>query len=148
MIDTRITHGTWIVVCDGGKALLLENAGDSVALKLRTEECLEQPHEPDRELGTDRPGRAHQPGGIGGSAVGEVVWQDQAEDRFLRQLAAKVDGLVQHKGAERIVVIASPRALGMLRPHLNPTASAAVVSEIPKDLTNFPVEQIERYLAA
>ena len=33
MHNLRIHNGDWVVVCDGAKALILENAGDAVALE-------------------------------------------------------------------------------------------------------------------
>ena len=148
MMDINISRGTWVVVCDGAKALMLENDGDSAQLDLRTREALSQSHEPDRELGAGKPGRSHQAYGLGGSAVEETSWQRQAEEAFLKSVAAKLDVLVGEGQAKKIVLAAPPRALGVIRPHLGADVEAAIVAEIAKDLTNFPVEQIERYFAA
>src|SRR3954469_18215304 len=60
MPKLRIKTGDWVVVCDGAKALILENAGDSVFPNLRTKEVHTQPDPPTREQGTDAPGRAFQ----------------------------------------------------------------------------------------
>ena len=38
----KIEQGEWVVVCDGSKALFLENAGDSKFPNLKTREVLEQ----------------------------------------------------------------------------------------------------------
>ena len=43
MENLRIHNGDWVVVCDGAKALILENAGDAVALNLKTKEVYTQP---------------------------------------------------------------------------------------------------------
>ena len=53
-----IRNGDWVVVCDGKKALLLENAGDEKFLNLKTKQLLDHPDAPTRELGTDAPGRS------------------------------------------------------------------------------------------
>ncbi|MQB43680.1 host attachment family protein [Rhizobium sp. ICMP 5592] len=148
MVDIRIARGTWVVICNGAKALMLENAGGGLQPDLQTRETLEQPSAPDRERGTEKPGRTHQAGGIGGSAVEETAWQDQAEEEFLKGVAGKIDTLVQSKGIKSVVLVAPPRALGILRPRLAAHSQAAIVAELAKDLTNFPVDQIERYLAA
>lgn len=148
MVDIKIVRGTWIVVCDGAKALILENTGGSLKPDLQTRETLEQPSMPDREIGTDKPGRTHQSNGVGGSAVEETDWQEQAEKDFLKGVAAKIDALAQSREIRSLIIMAPPRALGVLRPHLGAQAQAAITAEIPKDLTNLPVDQIERYLAA
>ena len=51
-------QGEWVVVCDGAKALVLENAGDEKFPNLKTREVFEQETPMTREQGTDAPGRA------------------------------------------------------------------------------------------
>ena len=43
MTKMKINTGDWIVVCDGGKALILENLGDRMFPNLHTREVIEQP---------------------------------------------------------------------------------------------------------
>ena len=50
--------GEWVIVCDGRKALILENAGDDKFINLRSKEVHEHADPPTREQGTDTPGRA------------------------------------------------------------------------------------------
>ena len=38
----KIGQGAWVVVCDGRKALVLENVGDHKFLNLKTKEVYEQ----------------------------------------------------------------------------------------------------------
>jgi len=148
MIDVRVPSKSWVVVCDGAKALILQNAGDVAYMNLKVEETLSQPNEPDREIGTDKPGRTHAADGSSGSAVQQTDWHEQAETEFLKRVAAKMDLLVREKQARRIVLVAPPRALGTLRDNLTPDVQAAISAEVPKDYINLPVDQIERHLVA
>jgi len=148
MADIRVPWESWVVVCDGAKALIMQNAGDAELMNLQVRETLSQPNEPDRELGSDKPGRAHAPDGTSASAMEETSWQEQAEADFLRQIAAKLDELVHEKNANHIILVAPPKALGTLRPNLSSDVQAALSAEIPKDYTNMPVGDIERHLAA
>lgn len=148
MADIRIPWESWVVVCDGAKALIMQNAGDAEIINLRVQETLTQPNEADRELGTEKPGRAHAPNGTSGSAMEQTSWHDQAETEFLKHVATKLDELVREKDARRIVLVAPPRALGTLRPNLSSDAQAAISAEVAKDYTNLPIDQIERHLAA
>ena len=50
-----INEGEWVVVCDGAKALILENAGDTKFPNLKTREVLEHKAAATHELGTDKP---------------------------------------------------------------------------------------------
>ena len=148
MTDVRVPWKSWVVVCNGAKALIMQNAGDAQLMNLKVLETLTQPSEPDREIGTDKPGRSHAAGGFSGSAVEETNWQDQAEAQFLKQVAEKLDELAQEKDARRIVLVAPPKALGTLRPALSADTQAAISAELAKDYTNMPVDEIERHLAA
>lgn len=148
MSEIRVPWEAWVVVCDGAKALILQNAGDTQIMNLQVHETMTQPNEADRDIGADKPGRAHQADGLSSSAMEETDWHEQAEQDFLKQVAGKVDELVHDRDARRIVLVAPPRALGALRPNLSADAQAAITAEVAKDLTNFPVDQIERHLAA
>ncbi len=147
MADIRVPRNSWVVVCDGGKALIMQNDGDVTGVDLKVRETLAQPNEPDREIGTDKPGRAYSADGRG-SAVEELSWHDQAEAEFLKRIAFKLDDLIIEKDATNIVLVAPPRALGTLRSNLSVEAQAIISAEIPKDYTNLPIDQIERRLAA
>src|SRR5262249_40678453 len=101
MSNLRIHHGDWIVVCDGKKALVLENAGDEKFLNLKTREVLDHPAPKTHELGTDAPGRAFSSVGSGRSAVEQTDWHTQEEDRFLRKLLDHIDAAVNARAATR-----------------------------------------------
>lgn len=148
MDHLNVPRASWVVVCDGAKALILQNVGDAEILNLRVRQAFEYRHEADRDIGADKPGRSHRPGGVGGSAVEETSWHEQAENEFLKQVAAKIDGLVHDEGSRRIVLVAPPKALGTLRQSLSTDARAAIAAQVAKDLTNVPIDQIEQYLAA
>ena len=55
MSDLLIHQGEWVVVCDGAKALVLENTGDAKFPNLKTIEVFEQKDLATHELGTDKP---------------------------------------------------------------------------------------------
>src|ERR1700691_4421182 len=61
MSKIGLVHNLWVLVCDGRKALLFQNAGDRVYPKLETREMLEHDAPATRELGTDGPGRFFSP---------------------------------------------------------------------------------------
>lgn len=142
----KISPGAWVVVCDGAKALILENNGDKEYPDLRTREVFEQENPPTSEQGTDRPGRSHSAVGPGRSAVGQTDWHDQAEARFLKELIEKIHLAVHGGETKELVIVAPPRALGMIREHYTPAIKGALQKEIDKDLVKIPVDQIEKHL--
>jgi protein required for attachment to host cells len=142
----QIKSGEWVVVCDGAKALLLENAGDSMFLYLKTREVFEQPDLPDREISADKPGRAFQSVGNTRSSMEQVNRHDQEEERFLASLAARLDKAVLAGDAPSIIIVAPPRAIGILRQNFTQHVRQAIKAEIEKDLIKMPVYEIERHL--
>ena len=53
MENIKLGDGDWVVVCDGRKAMILENMGDAQSPNLRKKETYEHPDPPTHELGTD-----------------------------------------------------------------------------------------------
>ena len=146
--SVSIKNKEWVVVCDGAKALVLENAGDATVPNLKTREVYEQKAPATHELGTDAPGRAPGVDGKSRSAVGQTDWHQRDEQAFLENLAKRLDAKVNAGEVKSMVLIAPPRALGMLRAAYSPALKNAVRVEIDKDLVSVPVHEIEKRLTA
>jgi protein required for attachment to host cells len=147
MSGLSIRNGEWVVVCDGAKALVLENAGDVKFPNLKTIEVFEQNDRPTREQGTDQPGRTMSSVGHGRSSYEQTDWQNQAEEAFLTQLAAHLDAALTAGKTQSMIIVAPPRALGVLRPAYSHALKGAVRAEVDKDLVKMPVYEIERHLS-
>ena len=148
MSKPKIPQGEWVVVCDGKKALLLENAGDEKFLNLKTREVFDRPDAKTSEIGTDAPGRSHSSIGHGRSAMEQTDWHTQEEERFLKKLADHLNEAVRAGTAKSLVIVAPPRALGVLRPAYSHGLRKALRAEIDKDFVKMPVHEIEKHLAA
>ncbi|HZP70004.1 MAG TPA: host attachment protein [Pseudolabrys sp.] len=146
MSELLIRHGEWVVVCDGKKALILENAGDTKFPNLKTIKVLEQKNPPTHSLGTDAPGRTNSSVGSARSAVEQTDWHEQAERAFLVQLVQQLDSAVASGKAKSLILVAPPRALGMIRPAYSQALKGAVRAEVDKDFVKMPVHEIERHL--
>ncbi len=131
---TLIPAHTLVVVADGTGARLFRNRGDERDVSLHQVEL--------RELvNMDDDGPA-------GSMPGESTGQQIDEATFAKQLAhALNDGAVKQQ-YEQLVLIADPTTLGRMRPLLHKQVQARIITEIPKTLTNAPVQDIERALRA
>jgi protein required for attachment to host cells len=146
MAELKIDRGTWVVVCDGAKALVLENAGNRSAPKLHTKEVYEQDDPKTSEIGTDKPGRAFNSVGHGRSAMEQADWHDQNEQRFLAKLAVRLDKAVLGGETPSLIVVAPPRAIGMLRRAFTSQVRQAIRAEVEKDYVKMPVDEITRHL--
>ena len=142
----KIDHGMWVVVCDGAKALVLENAGNCKTPSLKTKEVYEQDDPKTHELGTDKPGRAFNPVGHGRSAMEQADWHDQAEQRFLAKLAVRLDKAVLGGETPSLIVVAPPRAIGVLRRAYSSHVRQAIRAEVEKDYVKMPIDEITRHL--
>ena len=148
MAKLKIAQGEWVVVCDGAKALVLENVGDPKFLNLKTKEVYKQDDPKTSEQGTNAPGRAINSVDARRSAMEQTDWHDQAEQRFLQSLAAHLDAAVNAGKVKSLIVVAPPRALGVLRQAYSHNLRAALRAAIDKDLVKLPVHEIEKHLAA
>jgi protein required for attachment to host cells len=146
MEKIEVKAGDWVVVCDGRKALILENQGDEKFPNLRTRDSYEHENPRTHEQGTDKPGRIQQSAAPGGSAVEQTDWHDQSEQEFLKSLASRLDKELQKDGARSLIIVAAPRALGMLRPEYSHAIQSSLKAEVSKDMVNMPVYEIEKKL--
>ena len=146
MSKMNIDAGEWVVVCDGAKALVLENVGDAKFPNLKTKEVFEEKHPATHDLGAGAPGRAVSPAGHGRSAVEQGNLHDQAERRFLERLAGHLDAAIAAGKTKSLIVVAPPRALGMIRPAYSHNVRGALRAEVDKDLVKLPVDEIEKHL--
>ena len=144
----KISEGEWVIVCDGSKALFLQNAGDSMFPNLQTREVMEQKVLPTSAIGTDAPGRSHSSVGYGRSAVEQTDFHTLQEEEFLRSIISKLDSSVQAGTIKSVILVAPPRAIGVLRQGYTHALKQAVRQEIQKDYVRMPVYEIEKHLAA
>jgi protein required for attachment to host cells len=148
MTKMKIGTGDWIVVCDGRKALILENIGDRMFPNLHTKEVHEQPNPPTSAQGSDAPGRLHPSMGGTRSSIEQTDWHDEAERAFLKSLAERLNVAVTSGETTALTMVASPRALGMIRADYSAAVRKALHGELGKDLVKMPVHEIEKQLLA
>ena len=148
MTEVKIDHGAWVVVCDGAKALVLENAGNRKTPNLKTKEVYEHDDPKTHELGTDKPGRSFSSVGNGHSAMEQTDWHDMEEQRFLTRLASRLDKAGLGGETPALIVVAPPRAIGVFRKAFTSHVRQAIRAEVEKDYVKLPVDEIARHLAS
>ena len=142
----QIPPNSFVLVADGRKSLFFRNEGDGEFPNLVLEREEDQPDAKDREIKTDAPGRSFSSVGAGRSALDEPDFHQQSEDRFAADTAAMLRDWALGSGDDKLVVIAPARTLGELRKHYHKAVEARLVAELPKDLVNTPVPEIEKIL--
>jgi protein required for attachment to host cells len=146
MSDLKIKKGDWVLVCDGAKALILENIGDAMFPNLKTIEVREQSDPKTSEQGTDAPGRSINSIDARRSAMEQTDWHDQAERTFLESLIGRLDAALNAGRTKGLIVVAPPRALGVLRNAYSGHVRGVLRAEIDKDYVKMPVHEIEKHL--
>lgn len=147
MTKTTIPTDTWVLVADGEKALFLVNRGDAQDLNLSVLSKEEQDNPKAQEWAANRPGRFNDGPSVHRSAVEDTDWHQLEKERFASALA---DDLYKHahKGHfDKLVIIASRVVLSQLRSEMHSEVSQKVILEVPKVLTNHPLDEIENILS-
>ena len=146
-MKVKIQHDAFVYVGDGRKALFLRNAGDEQYLNLMTERVVVDDNPPAHEHGSDRPGRVFKRARTNQrSAVAQTDWHELEEHRFAKRVATAMEGLIREHKIKALVVVAPPRTLADLRAAFHPDVKNRIVAEIGKDLTNYPIYEIEKHL--
>lgn len=139
-------HDTLFLIADGEKALFLRNDGDEKYLNLVVENTREIDNPPNREQAANRRGRMFDGTGHK-SAVDDTDWHQLAKDRFAAELSDILYKRAHQGDFEKLVIVASPSTLGEVRQQLHQEVSDKILYEVDKDLTNHPLDQIEKQLA-
>ncbi len=109
----------------------------------------------DRDLVSDRPGRRpdHAPFQAGRrgatphhATTGEHDAHEHEIEMFARQLAHELEAARAAGRFDRLVIMAGPKFLGMLRAVLPAAVKATLATEVPKDLVNHPLQAITEHL--
>jgi protein required for attachment to host cells len=141
-----IPNGALVFVGDGKKMLFLRNHGDSDLLDLRTESHDRRADPKDREIKTDAPGTVKQSMGFGRDSMDEADFQQQGEDRWVKEAAEELNRRALSNDFEALVVVAPPKTLGVLRKNLHKEAERRIVLTVNKEMTDRPIPDIEELL--
>ena len=140
----ELRKDTWVVVTDSEKALFLRNVTDHENPYLEVIRKEQQDNPSDREEGANRPGRMQDTGVQQRSAMDDTDWHELAKERFAADLSDMLYARAHRGEFDRLVLVASPQVLGNLRDGLHKEVSDRVIAEVPKTLTNHPVDEIEK----
>jgi protein required for attachment to host cells len=144
----KLENGTWVLIADGEKALFMVNETDAEDPFLQVFREEEQDSPPNRDQAANRRGRFNDGPSVHRSAVDDTDWHQLSKDRFAHELSEILYKQV-HKGKfDKIVIVAPPKTLGELRDEMHQEVAAKVVGEIPKTLTNHPMDEIEKIVKA
>ena len=134
-----------IIAIDGSRMAMFRNVGEAFAPVLELIEEHKVPALRTSELGTDRPGRSFQSKSPSRGAHEITDLQQQEEDRFVTELAPRIEDIVADC-KEGVVLLAAPRALGVIRKHIKAETGEKLLAEIPKAFGAADAEPLAKML--
>ena len=143
-----LPHNALVLVADGRKMLFFRNRGDENQIDLRTEAHDARTDRKNRDLRTDAPGTTQQSFGYGHSTYEETDFQQQEEDRWIKDAADELKTRVLRGDFEALAIIAPPKALGVLKKCLHKEVERRLVCAVNKEMSGRPVPDIETLLDA
>ncbi len=138
----KIDKDTWVLVADGGKALVLRNAGTPMHPQIEVVRSGAHDNPPTREQGDDRPGRTNESTGMRRSSMEAPDLHQREERRFLAAALTALAGDLSTGAFKRLLIVAPPIALGMIRDEMPAHLSGVVTASLDKDLVHQPVPRI------
>jgi protein required for attachment to host cells len=141
-----LPHNALVLVADGTKVLYLRNHGDENQIDLRTESHDQREDRKDRDIKTDAPGTTKQSGGYGRSTYEETDFQQQEEDRWVKDAADELKARVLRNDFEALAIVAPPKALGILKKALHKEVEKRIVCTVNKEMSGRPIPDIEALL--
>jgi protein required for attachment to host cells len=145
--DRKPTGGgmqkTWVVVADRVRGRIFSASTPKGPLTELEDLVHPEARAHERDLTTDRPGRG--PGSH--RAMGTDYKRSEHEaSGFAREIAARLETGRNNADFAKLVLVAAPDFLGLLRKSLNPHVEKLVAREITKNLTHLPPEDIRAHL--
>lgn len=144
----KIKHKkTWVVVADGAHARIFLNEGPGTGLVPALDHDLIGVKLANHEIGSDRPGVSFSSAGPGRHAMAPTTDpHEHAEHEFIKLVAKAIEEGHNAHAFEQLILVASPKALGVLRKELDAQAAKLVKSELNKDLTHLSAHQLGEHL--
>jgi protein required for attachment to host cells len=131
----KVPHKALIALANGERFVLMRNVGQPFEPKL------EKVSDLDLELTNFSAGVRHQdPVERNGSTELDELAHGAAIAEWLNNKTLNGEG-------EPLVIAADPKTLGQIRQHCHKQLQNRIVGEVAKDLTNQPIDSIERALA-
>lgn len=138
---------TWVVVAGSSRARIFTVSKPRGPLQEREDLTKPSARQHETDLTSDRPGRSFDSWGKGRHAYEEPTPPKAREAlEFSREVADRLDTARARSELERLVLVAAPAFLGLLRQHLGPELKKHVVLEIDKDLSRADAREIRAHL--
>ncbi len=135
---------TWILLANARKAHVVVNKGPGKGLAALADKTWQAKPAPEHST---KAGIGHSIAGPGMAAVDQGDPQHQADLVFAKSVTNQLDDALASTEFDRLVIVAGPHMLGLLRHYLTNRLRSVLVAEIAKDFSALPMENLEERLA-
>jgi len=144
---------TWIVLADAASAKVYEPQASRRDWKLIAELAHPESRAKESELGTDKPGRVRQSTTGSRAAMEPPTPRKEVEiEKFAREIAKALDDALVRKAYDRLVLVAPPEFVGILRKLLSERVERCIATTVEKDYLHLDLpearERLEHQLEA
>lgn len=133
---------TWIVLADAATARVYEPQAGRRDWKLIAELAHPQSRAKESELGRDKPGRVKQSTGSRAAMEPRTPRKEVEIEKFSRQIAKALDGALVRKAYDRLVLVAPPEFVGVLRATLPERVERRIAATVEKDYLHLDAPEV------
>lgn len=148
----------WVLVADSGRARLFSmDTPRTEEMHERRDYLMPEQRRHERDLRTDDRGRQFDSGGKGrqsGVQIGQghhameepMSVKEKAAIDFAKDIAEDINQAAHGNEFGKLVIVAEPQFLGLLRDKLSPLAASRLSLELPKNISKERPEEIRKHL--
>jgi len=138
---------TWIVVAENSRARIFAMDNKKAPLQELADLVHPEGRSHGRELSSDRPGRTFDSKGRGRHAKeANVNVKQQEAINFAKKIAEYVESARTHRDFDKLILIAAPEFLGMLRKNLSAASKQLITKEVNKNIVQKDSASIRKHL--
>ena len=137
----------WVVVANKAEARIYSQKRLRGPLSLVRTLAHEEGRAHLQDLVSDQPGRVHdRTGPTRHRMEPKTGFKEEDLLRFVRNVADHLATAHQRKDFDRLVLIAAPALLGILRKTVSPHVAEVIIDEVPKDMIGQDAQRIQEQL--
>ena len=138
---------TWILSANRSNASLFESDWPGKSMRRLQDISHSKGRLQNKDINTDKPGRSFDSMGQGRHSMGSDQDPiDHVAQQYASQLAELLNKGRLSNAYEKLVLIAEPKFLGILRAALDKNTALLVVQSVNKELLDVKEEDLEKYL--
>jgi len=143
-----VKNKTWVIVAESGRARIYEAGASDTGLTEIQDLVHPESRMHEQNITSDLPGRTHDRQGTGArhAKVESTPIKEHEAKSFAKEIASILDAGRKQSAFDKLVIMAPPAFLGLLRKQLSAATLKTVVREVDKNLLHNSPDEIRSYL--